>query len=120
MSFEFASRGCKKIDLVEINYPSVCFVKEVIQKLDLKEIQAYKADVFAFVKKCASAYTLIFADPPYNMKNIETLPDLIFTHQLLDDGGWFILEHSKSYSFSSHDRFREERKYGSVHFSVFE
>ena len=62
---------------------------------------------------------LIFADPPYDMESISTIPDLIFERGLLNKEGWFILEHSKKYDFRDRKFFKEERTYGNVHFSIF-
>ena len=55
------------------------------------------------------------------MKNneLESIPSKIFEYELLKDDGIFILEHSKTNSFTRHPFFKEERKYGSVHFSFF-
>lgn len=119
ISYEFASRGCPEIDLIENNYRTYIFIKEVIIKLELGAINPVKSDVFRYIKHCSKTYDLIFADPPYNLAQLESLPDLIFEYKLLKDRGWFILEHSKKQDFSSHTSFFEKRVYGSVNFSIF-
>ena len=48
------------------------------------------------------------------------IPSKIFEHELLNDDGLFILEHSKNNNFNEHPFFKEQRKYGAVHFSFFE
>ena len=63
---------------------------------------------------------MIFADPPYELAELPTLPDLIFEHQMLSEGGLFVLEHGKKNDFSTHPHFVEQRIYGSVHFSFFQ
>lgn len=119
ISYEFASRGCREIDLIESDYKMYTFIKEVITGLDLKVINPVKSDVFRYIKHCIKTYDLIFADPPYNLDWLENLPDLIFENKLLKDKGWFILEHSKKQDFSLHPNYFEKRLYGSVNFSFF-
>jgi 16S rRNA (guanine966-N2)-methyltransferase len=119
ISFEFASRGCREIDLVDINSRSVRFIAKVAADLHMQWIHPVRMDVFRFLSICKKQFHLVFADPPYDLINLEDIPDKVFQHQLLIDGGWFILEHSKTHDFHHHPRFHEERHYGSVHFSFF-
>jgi 16S rRNA (guanine966-N2)-methyltransferase len=119
ISFEFASRGCTEIDLVDSNIRSVQFIAKIAADLQMKGIHPVRMDVFRFIPVCKKQYQVIFADPPYDLKGVENLPDLVFDHKLLLKEGWLILEHSKSHHFKNHPQFYEERNYGSVHFSFF-
>jgi 16S rRNA (guanine966-N2)-methyltransferase len=119
ISLEFASRGCDAIELVENDYKNYSLICDELKNLGIKNIKPIKADAFKFLNSCKSKYDIIFADPPYDMKNIETLPDLVFNKLLLNPEGWFVLEHSKYFHFKEHSHFKEERKYGAVHFSIF-
>jgi 16S rRNA (guanine966-N2)-methyltransferase len=119
ISFEFASRGCMNIDLVENNFKNFKYITEFIRKLNLSHIKAIKGNVFRFISHCNQKYDIIFADPPFDMKELESIPDIVFGKKLLLDDGWFVLEHSKKHSFKMHPNFREERIYGAVHFSIF-
>ncbi len=76
-------------------------------------------DVFRFLKLCRKQYDLIFADPPYELKNLADLPEAVLGRDLLLPGGWFILEHSRKHNFNEVPLFFDERKYGNVHFSFF-
>jgi len=118
ISFEFASRGAE-VDLIEKNFRSIAFIRENIAALKIQGIRALNGDVFKLAPKLDSCYDIVFADPPYQMDNIEELPELVFDNKLLNEEGWFILEHSAKQSFNGHENFRELRKYGSVHFSIF-
>ncbi|EJX09917.1 RNA methyltransferase, RsmD family, partial [gut metagenome] len=64
-------------------------------------------------------FDFIFADPPYELKGLETIPDLVFTNNFLKENGLFVLEHGKKNQFDKHPRFIEQRVYGSVNFSFF-
>lgn len=120
ISLEFVSRGCGNVTCVEKNYRHYSFIKDTVKKLGVeKTVRVIKGDVFRFLEKTPGKFDLIFADPPYELPNLDTLPNLIFENNLLTQNGIFILEHGKKHNFSSHPRFFELRKYGSVHFSMF-
>jgi 16S rRNA (guanine(966)-N(2))-methyltransferase RsmD len=118
ISYEFASRGAH-VDLIEKDYRSYTFIRATIESLKLDNIKAYKADVFKAVPKISNRYDIVFADPPFQLPSLATIPDLVLNHSLLVKGGWLILEHSGDHSFKDHSLFRELRIYGSVHFSIF-
>jgi 16S rRNA (guanine966-N2)-methyltransferase len=119
ISFEFASRGCPEIDLVDSNNRSVAFISKVAGNLGMKGIHTVRMDVFRFIDICRKQYDIVFADPPYELKNLDQIPDLVLKRQLVLTGGWLILEHGKTHSFKNHPAFHEERNYGSVHFTFF-
>lgn len=119
ISFEFASRGTNHIDLVELNINHLKFISGVIKDLGLKQIHTIKGNAFQYIKACNYKYDIIFADPPYELDGIDTIPDLIFDKGILKPDGWLILEHSGNYRFDEHPRFHQERNYGNVHFTIF-
>jgi 16S rRNA (guanine966-N2)-methyltransferase len=119
ISFEFASRGCPDIDLVDSNSRSVQFIAKVAADLDMKGIHPVRMDVFRFIPLCKKQYNVIFADPPYDLKNLQEIPEMVLSHQLLLPGGWFVLEHGKSHNFKTMPQYFDERHYGSVHFTFF-
>ncbi len=120
ISFEFASRGCNSVTAVEIDHIHYAFISSVIQQLHIANIvNLLRYDVLKFIPRCTEKYDLIFADPPYQLKSLKEIPDLILKHELLNPGGLLILEHGKSDNFAVHPHLFEERAYGSVHFSFF-
>ncbi len=119
ISYEFASRGCTDITLVEISRINIPFIYQVIKKLDLP-IKVVKQDVFKFIKKTNEQYDVIFAGPPYPLKTLNTLPDCVLVdNQLLKPDGWFILEHNPNHNFKDHPCFETSRNYGTTIFSRF-
>lgn len=120
ISYEFASRGCMDITSIELNFKNYAFIKKTINELGFNQITSFRADAFKFLKMSNISYDIIFADPPYDLDGIGELPDLVFSKKLLNDEGWFILEHSEKYNFAKHPNFSELRKYSQVHFSIFE
>ena len=119
ISFEFVSRGCKDVTLVEKSYKYVSFIKKIANDLKINCIKAIQNDVFKFVRQYEEQYNLIFADQPYDLKGIESIPDIIFANNLLKENGWLIIEHSIGTHYSSHSRYLRTRQYGKVNFSFF-
>jgi 16S rRNA (guanine966-N2)-methyltransferase len=120
ISFEFSSRGSIPVDSVEVNPRYYSFIRKTAADLGFNNLRPFRADAFRFLKQTVQDYDIIFADPPFDLRKLEELPEIIFSRSLLRPGGWFILEHGKNHEFSGNPRFRELRKYGSVHFSIFE
>ena len=119
ISLELLSRGCSQVVSVEMDRDHHRFIQDCLKKLQTDTCIPIRGDVFRFLKSCKQQYDLIFADPPYALKELATLPDVIFEKQLLKAEGIFVLEHGKDHDFSSHPHFKEHRQYGSVNFSIF-
>jgi len=120
ISMEFASRGSKDITCVEFNFNHFKFIKKVIDELELTQfVRPIKGDAFKFVEKTSEKYDLIFADPPYDLVNSETIPDLIIKNELLKNDGLLIFEHSGKVNFNEHPNFVENRINGKVVFTFF-
>ncbi len=120
ISFEFISRGCKQVTCVEKDFAHHHFIQGVRKELKTEALTALKGDVFKFLEHCNHTFDLIFADPPYALKTLETIPRIILDKNLLKEGGIFIMEHPKEYNFSDLPYFSQRRVYGSVNFSIFE
>jgi 16S rRNA (guanine(966)-N(2))-methyltransferase RsmD len=120
IAFEFVSRFCREVVAVEKDFAHYSFIKKVKAELKADNLQTVRTDVFRYLETANRTFDLIFADPPYALKELPTLPEIIFKRDLLNSGGIFILEHPKEYDFSSFSQFRQRRVYGSVNFSIFE
>lgn len=119
ISYELTSRGAKSIVCVDMNYNCVRFVKKTTSELQIKNIQVHRSDALKFIKRCEKKFDLIFADPPYQMKNIASIPELVFEKELLKPNGWLVLEHSDEHDFANTAHFMEKRIYGKVNFTFF-
>ena len=119
ISFEFASRGCENIHLVEMNPHHLNFIRKVQQELGFTQITPIRHDAYKFLKNCRISFDIIFADPPYDFKRIEQIPELVKKNNLLKDDGWLIIEHSKRSVLKELDGYWQTRNYGNVHFSFF-
>ena len=119
ISFELVSRGCKEVVSLEKDRDHARFIADCMKKINAENDILIRGDVFRFLKSCHQKFDLIFADPPYALPELDTLPDLVFEHDLLAADGVFVFEHGKHNDFSAHPRFKEHRSYGSVNFSIF-
>ncbi len=119
IGYEFISREAGEVTFIESNFNHVRFIKDVIEKLEIKNARVVRDDVFRFLKQTPNKYDLIFADPPFDAPFINDIPKVIFDSGILKQGGTLILEHPKSFDFSRSANFKELRKYGKVNFSFF-
>ena len=118
IGYEFISRGCKDITMVELDFKHLQFIKLVLKELN-EVAKVYRADVFKFLESHKVKYDVIFADPPYDHPRFGEVPESIIKANILNERGILIVEHSKSYDFSKLPGFFDLRAYGSVHFSFF-
>jgi 16S rRNA (guanine(966)-N(2))-methyltransferase RsmD len=119
IAYEFASRGSKNIIAVDINLRCISFIDRMARELEFSNIHTIKGNVFHILERIKQTFDIIFADPPYDLQNIDKLPDLVFEKKLLKNDGWLIIEHTKKLDFSSHQFYWQQRHYGNVHFSIF-
>lgn len=119
ISFEFASRGCTDIISIEMNPLHTRFIKKCMNEFGIKGMQVTRYNAFDFIDICTKRFDIIFADPPYKLEGIDTIPERVFEKKLLKEGGYLILEHSGEYNFENQPYFIKKKKYGNVHFSYF-
>ena len=120
ISLELLSRGCQEVTSIEMDSLHFSFLKKSQAALGDTNWRIVRDDVFRFIRRCSASYDLIFADPPYALKELKEIPDMILSGNILKEGSLFIFEHGKDYDFSQHPRFVRHIAYGSVNFSFFE
>jgi len=119
ISYELASRGAADLTVVEKDPKMYEFIKNKIAELKIENCSVKKMDVFRFLENCSEKYDLIFAGPPYALKNIDDLPKIIREQNLLKKNGWFILEHTPANNYENELLFKTMRNYGTTVFSIF-
>ncbi|HET6768331.1 MAG TPA: RsmD family RNA methyltransferase [Chitinophagaceae bacterium] len=119
ISYELASRGAKDLTVVEKDSKMYEFIKKTALELNLENFSVLKIDVFKFIEQCTDRFDFIFAGPPYALGNIDDLPKLIFGKQLLNNKGWFVLEHTPRNDYKKFPFFTTARNYGTTVFSIF-
>jgi 16S rRNA (guanine966-N2)-methyltransferase len=119
--YEFISRGCTDVTYVDKHGPAVAFVERTVKTLGVEDyIKIFRMDVFKFMKmKVREPYSYIFAGPPYPLKNIPEIPELIFEAGLLAPNGLFVMETNPHHDFAEDPRCVEKRNYGKTIFWFF-
>ena len=120
ISLELLSRGCQSVTSIEIDSLHFTHLKKTCAALNDKAWRIVRDDTFRFIKRCTESYDLIFADPPYALKGLADIPQLIMESNMLKKGGLFIFEHGKDNSFEEHPCFVRHIAYGSVNFTFFQ
>jgi 16S rRNA (guanine(966)-N(2))-methyltransferase RsmD len=120
ISLEFASRGVPNICSVDRDFGCYNYLKTLIKQYNLPEIKPVKSDVFRFLETETESYNLIFADPPYDLPQINIIAKTIFDQNLLKPDGFLIIEHPSMKKLDNHPNYIEQRKYGSSSFSFFQ
>lgn len=120
ISYELASRGAQDLTIVEKDPNMFAFIQKSISLLGFDNIaRIVRMDVFMFIQQCREQYDFIFAGPPYALGNIDELPEQVFRHGLLREGGWFVLEHTPRNNYEKFPFYKTSRNYGTTVFSIF-
>jgi len=119
ISYELASRGATEQVIVEKDPKMYDFIQKTIEVLNFKHINVVKQDVFSFIQFNKQKYDFIFAGPPYALTTIDELPRMVFKQEMLNKGGWFVLEHTPRNDYKKFEHYNKERNYGTTIFSIF-
>lgn len=119
ISYEFASRGCIRVVTIEQNANCIKYILDTVREMNFDSIEVYRRDVFKSLDMVKGPFDVIFADPPYHLKTIASIPELVLHKNLLKPEGLFIMEHGSEVNFNHIPGFIEKRVYSRVHFSFF-
>ncbi len=119
ISYELASRGAGDLTIVEKDPVMFAFILKTAEQWKIGNLHGVRMDVFKYLEQCRDKFDFIFAGPPYALTNIDQLPQLIISRELLNDEGWFVLEHTPRNNYKEFKKFRFEKKYGTTLFSIF-
>jgi 16S rRNA (guanine966-N2)-methyltransferase len=117
ISYELASRGVQDLTVVEKDIAMFAFIQKNAKELGLENYKVVKMDVFKYIEQCKETFDFIFAGPPYALATIDDLPKLAIP--LLNDKGWFVLEHTPRNDYKKYPFYVTERNYGTTIFSIF-
>ena len=119
ISFEFASRGAKRVICVEKFFPVYKHLLKNVKELGFDNIEIVIKDAFRWVEKSAIKADIIFADPPFSNKGVIDLPKSILEKGLINPGGCLVIEHASVINFEEIHEFSFTKNYGAVNFSFF-
>lgn len=118
ISLELLSRGAARVTAVEKAMTQYAFIRRTAEQLGEQNLNLIKGDVFKFLAAPHEKFDFIFADPPYDLPRFGEIPQLVLEADILKPDGFFIIEHSRAYDFSTLPGFVDHRIYGSVNFSI--
>lgn len=119
ITLEFLSRGCPEVVSVERDRLHFAFICSCLRSIGDPAARPVCGDALRFIERATRSFDLIFADPPYALRELPELPDRVMNSGLVHEGTIFVLEHGKATDFSQRPDFLEHRAYGSVNFSFF-
>lgn len=118
ISYELASRGVRDLTVIEKDAAMFAFIQKSSRELGLAPYyKVLRMDVFKFIEQCTETFDFIFAGPPYALETIDELPTIV--PRLLNDKGWFVLEHTPRNNYEGHPLYVTQRNYGTTIFSIF-
>ena len=116
ISYELASRGATDLTIVERDPKMYEFIQKSVKELTIENCRVLKMDVFRFLENTSEKYNLIFAGPPYALKEIDNLPRLVRDKNLLNENGWCILEHTPANNYEREPMSKSMRNTGTTLF----
>ena len=107
LGLEAVSRGAAHVTFVEKSRKTIDVLEKNIRSLGCAaQCTVYPADVFWYLKNLRRPYGLVFADPPYRLETIGTIPDAVFESGALPEGRYLVMEYSRGSAVAL-----DERKY---------
>jgi 16S rRNA (guanine(966)-N(2))-methyltransferase RsmD len=120
LGFEAISRGVERVMFVDSNRAAIKVIEETAEKFEVStQIRTICTDVARFIAGPPQAYDLIFADPPYDLPEMDVLIENVLKEGWLTEGGWFLLEHDKRHNFSKHPNCVFTKPYGRTIVTIF-
>ena len=75
ISIELVSRGCDRVISVEKDPQHYAFIRKVMEEVKTDKCFPVRGDVFRYMERCHEQFDFIFADPPYALSELPTIPE---------------------------------------------
>jgi 16S rRNA (guanine966-N2)-methyltransferase len=121
IALEFLSRGAAQVISIDKDKKNIFHQKHIKQSWELRSWSIVTGDALSVEKTLEKSgqplpeFDIIFADPPYDMPNIQGLVSILMP--LLADQGWLIVEHKPQLVFAEQELLKKE--YGSTTMTIF-
>ena len=90
VAIEAASRGADRIDLVEMDRGKKTTIEKNLSFVE-EEKRLYMTDVMRFISTCPNSYSIVYADPPFNMEDKIGMSRKIALSPLVKSEGLYII-----------------------------
>ena len=121
IALEFLSRGANNVFSIDKDKKNITHQKAIQKSWELNRWHVIFGDALTPQKSIEKlglampAFDIIFADPPYDMPDIQGLVSILMP--LLADQGWLIIEHKPQLVFAEQELLKKE--YGSTTMTIF-
>ncbi|MCX7984847.1 MAG: 16S rRNA (guanine(966)-N(2))-methyltransferase RsmD [Bacteroidetes bacterium] len=96
LGLEALSRGASSVVFVEHSSTARNVLEENVRSLGCsQQVTIVQDDVFWYLQHTTDVFDLVFADPPYKLEGIATIPNAIFYAGVLHENSYVVMEHSK-------------------------
>ena len=96
LGIEALSNGAARAVFVEGDRRAAEYIEQNLDRLGCATTgEVLHLDALRYIAQTEERFGLVFADPPYRFAGTASLPDLIFGRQLVQDGGYLLIEHTK-------------------------
>jgi len=96
LGLEAISRGASSVTFVDNARESLALLQKNIVALHCEDRSTtYQADAFWYLKNTQARYDVVFADPPYRLERIGTIPKAIHESGVLKEHAFIVMEHSR-------------------------
>ncbi len=111
VSLEFISRGAKSCISIDKSFDCFQFMQNYKRDFEIGNWDILKTDVYKYLRSNSNQFDIIFADPPYELNDLEIFVKTILESNLFKENAIFVLEHRQNKSFCIEKRF-DFKKYG--------
>jgi 16S rRNA (guanine966-N2)-methyltransferase len=119
IGLEAVSRGAANVTFVDLNRDAIRLTRRNAENLGVADRATFLVrDGLRFLARDTVRYDLIFADPPYHLDDITSIP--VYARPRLLASGLLFLEHDRHHDFSEFEGRVESRKYGRTIVSIFD
>lgn len=87
ITLELLSRGCPEVVSVERDRQHFSFINQVLRSLSDPAARPVCADALRYIQRASRSFDLVFADPPYALRELPELPERVLQSNLLVPGG---------------------------------
>lgn len=102
LGFEAASRGARRVVMVESNPQVIAGLKANCQKLEAGEsVEIHHAPALAYLRGPPEQFDLVFLDPPFQKGWLESSAEALVTRGWLTSGAFLYMEAEKTYDFAA-------------------
>jgi len=96
LGLEAISRGAASVTFVDSSRDSLEVLKKNVTALRCDDLcTLYQADVFWYLKNTQARYDIVFADPPYRLERIGSIPSAVWESGVLKPRAFVVMEHSR-------------------------